>query len=516
MDKLNTESRQQQAKERRIGVAKKASAIVSLLLSAGGTTMANLSNETGPAATFVSSESPATSGPRTETIIGLHDVAPEVPLPGVRVNILDDFESTTKTSGRFVEEEVTSVERVATENRAQRMVWARLFDKDPDARKTADTAGEITATVDVVKDLIDQGYTIDDIRIHGYASDEDDTTWQTGRPGAGLNVDSPKNVKLAEERADAVHKLFGEMSAQEINGVSLPVRVTGGAEKRDEVLNETLFQLADSRGESVQAMIVKWNRGQHGSFTDAELDVLNGLAEHRYVSIEVDASKTVTETHHVWREGEWVTVTEEHQEAAVVIIPVIIPFVRRKKGEQEDDSTPEADTPTDSSQPDGGNSVSTPKLQGDRIWGLSGPEGIGGGYNTMHTIGRVGLAVAANGKSNLDNSYTMGRTGPTEAVTGFAPFVIGPAHELNPRVVNPVTIPDPIPIPVPYPLPVLPRPEPLPTNSTEQQAWFIQDTMELHPGYGAVVGNRKQPGRLNNGGNHGTRGQRNRGKFKVR
>lgn len=494
MDKLNKESGQQQAKEWIIEAAWKTSAVASVALSLGATIGANSKYDEGPAAAFVSSVSLATSGPRTETITGLHNVVPEVPLPGVRVNILDDAQATEWTPGIFVEEEVSGVERVATENRAQYMVWARLFNQDPDARKTADAAGEIRATVDAVEDLIDQGYTINDIRIHGYASDEDDTTWQTGRPGAGLNVDSPKNVKLAEERADAVHELFGEISAQEINGASLPVRVTGGTEKRDKVLNETLFQLADSRGESVQDMIVKWNRGQHNSFTDAELDVLNGLAEHRYVSIEVDASKTVTETHHVWREGEWVTVTEEHQEAAVVIIPVIIPFVRRKKGEQEDDSTPEADTPASSSQPDGGNSVSTPKLQSDRIWGLSGPEGIGGGYNTMHTIGRVGLAVAAINGGNVPS--TMSRP-----------------YKFDLRAVNPVTIPEPIPIPVPYPLPVLPKPEPLPTNSTEQQAWFIQDTMELHPGYGAVVGNRKQPGRLNNGGNHGTRGQRNRGKF---
>ena len=333
----------------RFGLFKKAAAASiagTALFSTLGTIQANSPEDRGPQRVLVHSANPNVPGTSTSSTIGTHDVLSGGPsLPGIRVDAVTISSYEQQEDGTWLEVTKSHVETIQDIDKIQKMIWARLFDEDPAARETADAAGEVDAAVDAVQELLAQGWTIDAIKFHGFASDEDDTTWQTGQPGAGLGVDSEKNVSLAEERADAVYDLFAEKLAAEGVMDTLPMEITGGTESRDEALNDAIAALAERRGESVQDVIVAWNRGQHDSFTDAELDVLNQLKDHRYVSITVEAHRTVTETTMVYKEGEWVEVTSKKDEGSLVLIPGIIPVIpgrrKSKSGSSEPDPSPD-------------------------------------------------------------------------------------------------------------------------------------------------------------------------------
>ena len=425
------------------------------VLSVLGTVTANSPEDRGPQAVWAHSAHPNLPGTNTSSTFGVHDVIPGAPLPGVRVDAASIKNYMKQEDSTWHEVKTSHVEEMQDTSRIQKMVWARLFDKDPAARETADAGAEVDAAVDTVQELLAKGYTIDGITFHGFASDEDDTTWRTGKPGAGLGVDSEKNVRLAEKRADAVYDLFTKQLEAEGVTDTLPMEITGGTESRDTELNEAIAALAERRGESVQDVIVNWNRDRHDSFTKQELKVLNQLKDHRYVTIEVDAHRTVTEVSMVEKEGKWVTVTEEEDEGSLVIIPVIIPWIRRRKG---------AAGAKDHS------SLRSVSVGGGVVH--AGPRVVRGGNVYRDDMVRTGHAMPSAG--------TIGRAGTLYAARGV--MAAGPGAARIPEATIPETTVTTVERSAPKPSARPPR-----------------DIGAVRPGYGAVAHRNKQPTFENNG-----------------
>lgn len=311
-------------------------AALTLAASFGATYAANAKEDQGPIIPIATAERSDRPGAELSATFGVHDMMPgEVAIPGVglRIDASTLTEREVQGANSFVAREREVVEQAHDVQKIQNMAWARLFSKDPSARETADAGGEVMAAAHTVQELIAQGYAINNITIHGFASDEDNTTVLTGKPGAGLGVDSEANVELAEERADAVHAMLREELAETM-GVpvadTVPIEVTGGTEQRDDVLNSAIEALAEERGQSVQDLVVMYNRGLD-TFAPTELEVLDQLKAQRYVLIEIDAQRATVRTDWIEQEGEWVMTTYEEDEGSIVVIPVLpLPILPRR------------------------------------------------------------------------------------------------------------------------------------------------------------------------------------------
>ncbi len=284
----------------------------------------------------------------TTLTAGGHDVAPgedEFMLPGVRFDASKTETLWKQDGGSWVEVHESVHEQADIQRRVEHMMWARLFAEDPDARKTADRGHEVQMAAEDIGEAISDGWTVDKVTLHGFASDEDDTTHVTGMPGAGLGVDSVKNVELAEHRADAVMDMLVEELKNKFTDTEIKamhVLSSVGTEARDDDLNSELNALAKSNHMTVNDMIVAYNRGNHKGFTSADLKVLDQLKDHRYVSIEMDMSRVKDVTSLNYVEGQWREVTEDERTATVVVIPILIPIIRRRR---ETSPTPVAARP---------------------------------------------------------------------------------------------------------------------------------------------------------------------------
>ena len=268
--------------------------------------------------------------------------------------------------------EVPAVEQKILESDVQLMEWARLFDEDPKARETIDGAKQVELAAESIRGLVDQGYEIDTIELRGWASDEDDS----GEPNAGLGVDSPKNVRLGEVRAEEIRELLvDKLNERGITDAGSKMEVSGG-ERRDDALNQEIIELAQKRNQTPQQMIEKWNRQDLGSFSQGDLELYSRLADDRCVEIEVTVSRIITETKEVYEEGEWVEKTERHKEFSIVIIPIILAWPSRRNK---------------SSKPDGG-------LLGpdSDVFGISGSALTAGSVKVHRAVNGAGYEGATN------------------------------------------------------------------------------------------------------------------------
>ena len=267
----------------------------------------------------------------TEVSVGGIDLSPGEDifrLPGLRI---DEYSVETTKTGSFEFKEINSIS-IETEKRelpdvVVSMEWARLFAADPEASRIPDGGKiQIDSIVRSVDEFIKAGYIVDSLDFQGHASDEDDTTHLTGRPGAGLNVDNPKNVELANKRADTVvEEVLDALAKVNLDTQVGQLNILEGIEVRDTELNEAIFRLSEDRRESTNDVIMSWNRG-YGNFTEAELDVIDGLADDRYVSVvanlrKEEISKTIDE---IWVEGPD-KISKTSTGGSIALVPILIP-----------------------------------------------------------------------------------------------------------------------------------------------------------------------------------------------
>lgn len=331
--------------KRRLGIAPRLSAAAMIALSLSATAAANSGEQPNP--NNVSIDATANIGDTKVTghaDAGLQDIAPgatSVYLPGVRFGLGTATTEVEQRSGSYVEQHSTKVEELSKEIKAQLMEWARLFDADPKAKETLDAELGLKEAVAEIEALQAAGWEIEDIILHGFASDDDETAWQNGGDNPGFGIDSEKNVRLAEKRAKAVASLLRARLQRSSNpALAKEVVIDGGSEVHDDDLAAAITQLAHSKGESTQDLVVRYNRDRD-SFSAAELRILDGLRDDRYVSIKIIASKESTSTTYKWVDGEWVSSETQGKEFSIVLIPMLIPILRLPSRK------PKAQTPTD-------------------------------------------------------------------------------------------------------------------------------------------------------------------------
>ncbi|MDO4712939.1 MAG: hypothetical protein Q4B05_03485 [Candidatus Saccharibacteria bacterium] len=266
---------------------------------------------------------------------GLQPLGEHVALPGIRVDGLSEQTEQQRPLGGYVRKNTVKTVETAMPFRVQLMRWAELFKDDPDASETTDGAAQVGRVADGIVQLLEGGATITEVTLHGVASDEDDRTWNGGPDGAGLDADDSKNKQLARHRAEVVTEMLQEALAGRLGKAKageLKLEVTEGEERRNKELNETIRQIAKDNGETVQGLIVRWNRGDTNGLTAQQLAVLDALKEHRCVEIQVKAIQTKEVPVMVWQDGEFRETTQQKNEHTLVIVPIIIPPLPMRLG----------------------------------------------------------------------------------------------------------------------------------------------------------------------------------------
>lgn len=268
--------------------------------------------------------------------VGMQDILPGqggLSLPGARLDVLH-VASATELVGRGRETlYVAEAQQDEIELKAQLMKWAVLFDADPAARETLDAELGIGKATEAVKKLLADGWTVDDIVLHGFASDEDDTAWNNGGENPGFGIDSVKNVRLAKKRARAVAGLLRAKLSKKIDpSIANLVHVDGGTEVQDDDLAKAITDLAADHHMTAQELVVQYNRDRN-AFSADDLQILDGLRDDRYVQIKITVSRDIVKTVHVFEEGEWQEKEETSKEVSLVFVPILIPIVRRKSKE---------------------------------------------------------------------------------------------------------------------------------------------------------------------------------------
>ena len=327
--KANKEPRWKLRLFKRLSVA--ATALLSLL----GTVEANSANDQGPLKIYFESTSAVPGVKNTESILGAHDVMPGegvVPALGYRSNLVDISTYQRQEDGSWKKVEVP-VNQSFGLTYVQPMEYARLFDSDPNARQAIDGAEQVKlAAKSIVEIANDSNYTIKSIKITGNSSAEGNP----GEPDAGLWIDNPENVRLANERAvGAKDMLIKEL---ELAGVvdKIPQITTSGEELLDPALNQNILELAKDRGEDPYNMLFNWSqRNNLGSFSQEDLELLEKFAEHRRSVIVMEVVKHTAEEM-VYQKGKWVEGAERNEEGSVVIIFLPLWLPRRKKTSESD------------------------------------------------------------------------------------------------------------------------------------------------------------------------------------
>jgi hypothetical protein len=166
------------------------------------------------------------------------------------------------------------------------MEWARKFSADSKVGETINPDAIVNAAADILA-LQKPGTVIVSGDCHGTASDEDDT--KGDNPGFG--VPSAKNQRLATDRGQIVTDELAAALKDQLPGV--PFTNQPGIELVDNQLADQIFQMSADRGISASQLVKWYNRGDNKHFDPAELDILQGLRNNRYVICTV---KTVTTT----------------------------------------------------------------------------------------------------------------------------------------------------------------------------------------------------------------------------
>lgn len=213
--------------------------------------------------------------------------------------------------------------------------YARLFDEDP-AVLEVDTgaSNEIKNTID---QLISDGWDVN-ISIQGNASAEDDT--HDGQ--AGIQTPSQSNIDLANARRDA---LLDHLNTSGAIPEGVEINLLEGNEADTSARDAAvIIGVAEQFGyDSPEAMIKLWNDGEEVPPLVAE--TLNSfLGKNRNVMVTISGERVrpgsteeVEQVVCVVPVKEVTTITDEKEPWKVTIpwiIPIIIPRVRRRKGDE--------------------------------------------------------------------------------------------------------------------------------------------------------------------------------------
>ena len=196
------------------------------------------------------------------------------------------------------------------------MPWALEFSQDPEAQNTNLAEAEIQSVASQIEDYKKHGYEVKSVSVKGFASDEDND------PGGGLGKPSPLNKELAKTRADAVEKeLAKDMRAADITDA---IKNLGGREIIDPKLDHRIEQLAGARHMTVLELVQKYNRDR-AAFSKADLEILDGLADDRFVKVVAVLEKDELV------EVPIVSASSQEKHGSVIIVPFLIPIFRRRK-----------------------------------------------------------------------------------------------------------------------------------------------------------------------------------------
>lgn len=503
---------------------RRATALIALastaVLSVLGTVEANSPNNTKPEpAATMRIDGPV--GSYAELSVGRQDVRPGSPifrLPGFRANFYGtsgqpEIQTPETNDDAPQETEVTII--------YQRMAWARLFDKDPKAGESIDGDKALQDTLDAIKMFEDRGIPILSIEYEGSSSSEA-VTKQAG--DGRLNDYDEQNVLLAIVRRDEEMARHKDAITNTFSAAMADKMIAGeGKEQKDPILNQAIYYLAGQKGVDADTLLNDYNKNLNNiQLSDDERKILDELAAQRYVKITITTQKV-----NQWNEGDGGQ-QKDTSGVSFVIIPMILPIPRRRS---KDDGVSQI-----------GNGPS-PDPEKDRI-------GSESSRMIVHSIGRVGLAREFTSKefggARGFSSRQLGVArplGPSRAIGGVKLGTSSWAASLIERIPSrdnaealqkwgdmiaeemaksgstldattldlglvetALTTParPPLPAPVRPSLPTKPR------NTGPIRTGFLEPKSTTMPGHSSIAHNHKQPGRPNDGGNHGSRGQTNR------
>jgi hypothetical protein len=321
----------------------KATAIAGLgltaLASIGGTVAANETHELPASGTGIT-QSVEINGTAYEVgaDIGMQDAIPgpvDINLPGIEMWAGQSQVAPNIIVLSALEPHTTIETQTKSESQqVQLMEWARLFDADPAAVEPRGME-QIQETVATIKRLLDEGYSIDEITFTGTASDEDDHAVTHGGTNPGFGKDSEKNIKLANKRAKAVRSLVAglikeELTPDQAKDILAEFETEKGIEIQDPELVDNIDSVAEDLGMTTVDLVMQYNRNPD-SLPKSAQKILNGLRQDRFVKIEISASKVETQTEYKKITiGEFEKGGEDSKGVKLVIIPLIIPILRRR------------------------------------------------------------------------------------------------------------------------------------------------------------------------------------------
>jgi hypothetical protein len=240
-------------------------------------------------------------------------------------------------SGEGVAAEAAETEEVMLER------WARQFSADRQAGELVDPT-ELEKVPAAIKHLLQSGFSVDRLTIQGFASDEDDSVDQFGQRTGGLQLPNPKNVELAEKRADLYTFLLADRLQEE--GMKLPqTEVLGGVE--DYLSDQETSQIEALAGQfgygTSLNMIETFNRQPDSVPPEVEQYLNSVLYNRRKVEVKIYFSRALG-TGEASEQTDALLDTSEQSQQHDVELPLflVIPIPLRKRRREAE---PNGDSP---------------------------------------------------------------------------------------------------------------------------------------------------------------------------
>ena len=307
--------------------------------------------ETNPAANHAVASMPAQVGDATVTAsVGTSDTVPgdgELSLPSVSLGVGISEAASRVVDDDYVEEKRVVEESVTDIFTANAMEYAKRFHLDSNAKVASSEVG-IDGAIDTIEQRLADGWTLEGVKVHGTASDEDDTLSADGvtqSSDAGLDVPAPTslgdprnhNELLADVRGEAGSKLLQEKVLASLGiDISQITKVLPGEEIINHELNNQIRTLAKNYQVTPLELLDAYNgigTTQESLDLKARLDkddgamaILNVLKEHRTAIVEMRFVQTVTEPVIVNRGGNIVQEERVVNKVHIEIVPIIVPL----------------------------------------------------------------------------------------------------------------------------------------------------------------------------------------------
>ncbi len=248
----------------------------------------------------------------------------------------------TKSSTETIEDPAQS----KIEAQEINMEWARLFKEDPNA-ETISSPSDIQDVVNRVNELESQGYEILGIDLQGTASMEDDTPdTHPNLNNPGFGIESPKNVELANTRAEAVREILEPTLLPELDN-PIDISIVNGEEIDDPVLAEQIINYAAENGYDLVTLVKTYNRSPQDLPPEA-VKILDGLRDDRLVRVFIKVYKpaeSFVEQTNITTiiPGEIIPASDEQKipnnkddGGTIYLIPMIIPLIGIVSGRRKD------------------------------------------------------------------------------------------------------------------------------------------------------------------------------------